>query len=96
MGWQSLGLDGRWRSDAPAGPMDPDWNPFIAAREPLHHSPRSALARARAVCGVAFLAHSVAVGCNKRVVAYPDPHQRILARVMQMAWTSPPTPPLNA
>ncbi|MFN7856494.1 MAG: hypothetical protein ACK5OA_07950, partial [Acidovorax sp.] len=40
-------------------------------------------ARARAVHGVAFLANSQAIGYKKRLVAYPDPHQRILARVMQ-------------
>ena len=51
--------------------------------ESLHNSLRFELARARAVHGVAFLANSQTNGCKKRLVAYPDPHQRILERVMQ-------------
>jgi hypothetical protein len=57
--------------------------PALGFEEPLHNSLRSARARARAVHGVAFLANSHAIGCKKRLVAYPDPHQRILARVLQ-------------
>jgi hypothetical protein len=56
---------------------------FAAVKEPLQNSLRFALARARVVHGVAFLADSQAIGCKKRLVVYPDPHPRILARVLQ-------------
>jgi hypothetical protein len=59
------------------------FGPANASREPLHNALRAALARPWAVHGVAFLANSLNMGCKKRLVAYADPHQRILSRFMQ-------------
>jgi hypothetical protein len=52
-------------------------------RESLQNSLPAAPPRPRAVQCVAFLGNSPAVGRKNRLVAHPDAHQRILARVMQ-------------
>lgn len=65
------------------------------ADEPRHYCLRATLARAWAVHGVAFLAHSPAVGCTRRLGACPDPHQRILVKVIQRHPNLQPKPPVT-
>ncbi len=53
------------------------------ARDPLHNSLRSVVARARAVCGVVFLANSQAIGCKKTPCGPSRSAYHSSARVMQ-------------
>ena len=42
-------------------------------KDPLHNPSRPVIDRARAVCGVEFLANSRAIACKIRLAAHPDP-----------------------
>ena len=58
-------------------------NENLDPRDPLHNSLRSVVARARAVCGVAFLANSGAIGCKKAPCSPSRSAYLSSARVMQ-------------
>ena len=55
----------------------------LTAKDPLHNSLRSVVARARAVYGVAFLANSGAIGCKKAPCSPSRSAYHSSARVMQ-------------
>ncbi len=62
---------------------DPADNACPTVKDPLHNSLRSVVARARAVCGVAFFANSGAIGCKKAPCSPSRSTYHSSARVMQ-------------
>jgi hypothetical protein len=74
----------------------------LELKDDLHNSLLSVAARLRAVCCLAFLANSPAIGllaAKRRLAVHPDPHNHRHARVMQSIlqpkngrWMRPPVP----
>jgi hypothetical protein len=65
-------------------------------KEALHNPREDALVRIGIGHKALFAANSMAIGNKSNAVDCPSPGPRRPQGVMQMAWTSPPTPPLNA